>query len=167
MPHAAFPSDPPSVVDSHCHLDFPDFDGEHDALIARARAAGVTRMVTICTRLRQEPQVRALAERFDGVFYAAGTHPMSAAEELCETFTRATGTPSVCLRAPGVFDDATYAVIERARAASPAAEWSPIWEYGAFLDVQDLADAVVAALTQPDLHGHHRKDRAGRGLRGW
>ncbi|VDS09412.1 putative deoxyribonuclease YcfH [Paracoccus haematequi] len=75
----------PPIVDSHCHLDFPDFDGEHDALIERARAAGVTRMVTICTRLRQEPQVRALAERFNGVFYAAGTHPMSVAEEPMAT----------------------------------------------------------------------------------
>lgn len=71
----------PPIVDSHCHLDFPDFDGEHADLIARARTAGVTRMVTICTRLRQEPQVRALAERFEGLFYAAGTHPMSVAEE--------------------------------------------------------------------------------------
>ena len=50
------------LTDSHCHLDFPDFDGEHAALIDRARAAGVGRMVTICTRLRQEPAVRALAE---------------------------------------------------------------------------------------------------------
>ena len=71
----------PLITDSHCHLDFPDFDGEHDALISRARAAGVTRMVTICTRLRLEPQVRALAEAHDGVFYAAGTHPMSVADE--------------------------------------------------------------------------------------
>ncbi|MDO5647801.1 TatD family hydrolase [Paracoccus sp. (in: a-proteobacteria)] len=76
---------PPPIVDSHCHLDFPDFDGEHDALIDRARASGVTRMVTICTKLRQEPQVRALAERFDGVFYAAGTHPMSVATEPMAT----------------------------------------------------------------------------------
>lgn len=74
-----------SLVDSHCHLDFPDFDGEHDALIARARAAGVTRMVTICTRLRQEPAVRALAEAHDGVFYAAGTHPMSVVNEPMAT----------------------------------------------------------------------------------
>jgi len=73
------------LTDSHCHLDFPDFDGEHDALIARARAAGVHRMVTICTRLRQEPAVRALAEAHDGVFYAAGTHPMSVAEEPMAT----------------------------------------------------------------------------------
>lgn len=71
----------PPIVDSHCHLDFPDFEGERDALIARARDAGVTRMVTICTRLRNEPQIRALAETYEGVFYAAGTHPMSVAEE--------------------------------------------------------------------------------------
>ncbi|MGP3724401.1 TatD family hydrolase [Cereibacter sphaeroides] len=76
---------PPQIVDSHCHLDFPDFDGEHEALIARARAAGVTRMVTICTRLRHEPRVRAIAEAHEGVFYAAGTHPMSAAEEPMAT----------------------------------------------------------------------------------
>lgn len=71
----------PSLVDSHCHLDFPDFADEIDAVVARAAAAGVTRMVTICTRLRQEPDVRAIAERHPGVFYAAGTHPMSAATE--------------------------------------------------------------------------------------
>ena len=76
---------PPSLVDSHCHLDFPDFGGELPDILARARAAGVTRMVTICTRLRLEPSVRALAEAHDGVFYAAGTHPMSAAEEPMAT----------------------------------------------------------------------------------
>ena len=71
----------PKITDSHCHLDFPDFDGEHSDLIARANEAGVARMVTICTRLRNEPSVRALAEAHPPVFYAAGTHPMSAAEE--------------------------------------------------------------------------------------
>ncbi|HSF65707.1 MAG TPA: TatD family hydrolase [Paracoccaceae bacterium] len=50
-------------------------------MLARAQAAGVTRMVTICTRLRNEPRVRAIAEANPGVFYAAGIHPMSAAEE--------------------------------------------------------------------------------------
>lgn len=69
------------ITDSHCHLDFPDFDEERDAVIARAVASGVHRMVTICTKLRQEPQVRAIAEKFARVFYAAGTHPMSAASE--------------------------------------------------------------------------------------
>ena len=75
----------PEIVDSHCHLDFPDFAAELPDVIARARAAGVTRMVTICTRLKNEPAVRAIAESHDGVFYAAGTHPMSAAEEPLAT----------------------------------------------------------------------------------
>lgn len=76
---------PPLITDSHCHIDFPDFDGERDALVARAREAGVHRMVTICTKLRNAPQVRALAEAHDPVFWAAGTHPMSAAEEPMAT----------------------------------------------------------------------------------
>lgn len=76
---------PPEIVDSHCHLDFPDFAGELPRILASARAAGVTRMVTICTRLRNEPAVRAIAEAYEGVFYAAGTHPMSAAEEPMAT----------------------------------------------------------------------------------
>src|SRR6056297_1902192 len=78
-------SSTPDLVDSHCHLDFPDFEGEQAALIGRAAAAGVTRMVTICTRLRLEPQVRAIAEAHAPVFYAAGTHPMSAADEPLAT----------------------------------------------------------------------------------
>lgn len=69
------------LVDSHCHLDFPDLITETAEIIARAKAAGVNRMVTICTRLKNEPKVRALAEAHAQVFYAAGTHPMSAHEE--------------------------------------------------------------------------------------
>ena len=75
----------PILVDSHCHLDFPDFDEKRPAVIQRALDAGVTRMVTICTRLRNEPAVRAIAEAYDPVFYACGTHPMSAAEEPLAT----------------------------------------------------------------------------------
>ena len=75
----------PELVDSHCHLDFENLQPDLDDVVTRAHAAGVTRMVTICTRLRNEPAVRALAERFDGVFYAAGTHPMSAADEPMAT----------------------------------------------------------------------------------
>ncbi len=75
----------PEIVDSHTHLDFPDFAGELDAVIERARDAGVTRMVTICTRLRNEPAVRAIAEAHDGVFYAVGTHPMIVAKEPMAT----------------------------------------------------------------------------------
>ncbi|MEB8386866.1 TatD family hydrolase [Rhodobacteraceae bacterium KMM 6894] len=73
------------ITDSHCHLDFPDFADELPDVIARAGAAGVTRMVTICTRLRLVAQVRAIAEAHAPVFWAAGTHPMSAAEEPMAT----------------------------------------------------------------------------------
>lgn len=72
---------PPEITDSHCHLDVPDFADDLDQVIARANAAGVTRMVTICTRLKSEPCVRALAAAHPGVFHAAGTHPMRVAEE--------------------------------------------------------------------------------------
>ena len=75
----------PEITDSHCHLDFPDFEGKLPEVVARAAEAGVTRMVTICTRLKNEPTVRAIAEAHAPIFYAAGTHPMSAAEEPMAT----------------------------------------------------------------------------------
>ena len=75
------PTPPPAITDSHCHLDFPDFDDDLDGVIARAQAAGVQRMVTIATRLANLPRVRAIAEAHAPVFFAAGTHPMSAAKE--------------------------------------------------------------------------------------
>ncbi|MBW6416872.1 TatD family hydrolase [Celeribacter sp. PS-C1] len=75
----------PLITDSHCHLDFPDFSEELPEVVARAQEAGVHRMVTICTRLRLVDQVKAISERFDPVFWAAGTHPMSAAEEPLAT----------------------------------------------------------------------------------
>jgi TatD DNase family protein len=71
----------PQITDSHCHLDFPDFEGQLDQIIANAAAAGITRMVTICTKLRNEPAVRAIAQAHAPVFYAAGIHPMSVASE--------------------------------------------------------------------------------------
>jgi TatD DNase family protein len=76
----------PTIVDSHCHLDFPDFDAERDDVIARAHAAGVTRMVTICTKLKNLPQVQAIADNYPSVYYAAGTHPMSVADEPMATY---------------------------------------------------------------------------------
>jgi len=70
------------LVDSHCHLDFPDFADELDAVVARARAAGVGRIVTISTRVKKHAQVLAIAERFPDVFCSVGTHPHSAKDEL-------------------------------------------------------------------------------------
>ena len=70
------------LVDSHCHLDFPEFAPELDAVVARARAASIGRMVTISTRVKKLPQVLAIAERFPDVFCSVGTHPHNAHEEL-------------------------------------------------------------------------------------
>ncbi|MYE00225.1 MAG: TatD family deoxyribonuclease [Alphaproteobacteria bacterium] len=69
------------LVDSHCHLDFPDFEGEVDRLVERAEEAGVGCMVTICTRPRQAEAAVALAERHDSVFCAIGLHPHHVAAE--------------------------------------------------------------------------------------
>lgn len=70
------------LVDSHCHLDFPDFAEERAAVVQRALAAGVGRMVTISTRVKRFPGVLEVAEAFDEVFCSVGTHPHNAAEEL-------------------------------------------------------------------------------------
>ena len=69
------------LVDSHCHLDFPDFAEDMDGVLARAKAAGVARMVTISTRVRAFDRIRALAEAHDEIWCSVGTHCHNAAEE--------------------------------------------------------------------------------------
>ncbi|SDU09378.1 TatD family hydrolase [Stappia sp. ES.058] len=69
------------LVDSHCHLDFPDFDAERDAIIERANTAGVALMVTISTRVAMFDRIRALAEHYPCVYCSVGTHPHNAGEE--------------------------------------------------------------------------------------
>jgi TatD DNase family protein len=69
------------LVDSHCHLDFPDFAEELDAIVGHARTAGIGRMVTISTRVRRFAQLQAIAQRFDDIYCSIGTHPHHAAEE--------------------------------------------------------------------------------------
>jgi TatD DNase family protein len=70
------------LIDSHCHLDFKDFAGDVDGVVTRAKAAGVGRFITICTRVRQHKALLALAERFPEVSCSVGTHPHNAHEEL-------------------------------------------------------------------------------------
>ena len=70
------------LIDHHCHLDFPEFAPELDAVVARAHAAGVAQMVTISTRIRQFDKIRSIAERFTNVYCSVGTHPHNAHEEL-------------------------------------------------------------------------------------
>jgi TatD DNase family protein len=69
------------LVDSHCHLDFPDFADDLDAIVARAEATGVGRIVTISTRVRQIDVLLAIAARFPNVYCSVGTHPHHADEE--------------------------------------------------------------------------------------
>ena len=73
------------LVDSHCHLDFPDFAAERDAVIGRARAAGIGTMLTIGTRLDQFPGVRAIAEGHPDIWCSVGAHPHEAADHTATT----------------------------------------------------------------------------------
>ncbi len=69
------------LVDSHCHLDFPDFADDLDAIVSRAEAAGVGRLVTISTRVRKLDGLLAISSRFPNVYCSVGTHPHNADEE--------------------------------------------------------------------------------------
>ncbi|MEN0099513.1 MAG: TatD family hydrolase, partial [Brucella pseudogrignonensis] len=66
------------LVDSHCHLDFADFEPERDAIVSRALDAGIKRMVTISTRVRKFDTILALTEKYDSVYCSVGTHPNNA-----------------------------------------------------------------------------------------
>jgi TatD DNase family protein len=63
------------LVDSHCHLNFPDFKDDLDAVIARARDAGVTVMQTICTGMEEFDEVHGIAQKYEGVYCSVGVHP--------------------------------------------------------------------------------------------
>jgi TatD DNase family protein len=69
------------LIDSHCHLDFPELTTDESGVLARARTAGVGGMLTIGTRLDQFERVRAIAERHDNVWCSVGVHPHEAKEE--------------------------------------------------------------------------------------
>lgn len=69
------------LVDSHCHLDFPEYEGTLEEVLTRAEAAGVRYMQTICTRVSQFDRVRAIAERYTQVGCSVGIHPNHVAEE--------------------------------------------------------------------------------------
>ncbi len=86
------------LVDHHCHLDFPQFAPERDAVVARALAAGVGVIVTISTRIRRLPELLAIAGAYPNVFCSVGTHPHNAHEELdipLDEIVRLTGHPKV------------------------------------------------------------------------
>jgi UDP-glucose 4-epimerase len=132
----------------------------HVLLAAEAAAAG---------RVIHFSSIQALGiaegERFPDYFPIDDAHPRRAtrpyglskclAEDLCAGFTARTGIPSVSLRPALVLDPGMYQRIEAQWRADPVSEWQPFWEYGAFVDIRDVATAVQRALTVP-LTGHHR-----------
>ncbi len=75
-----------TLIDSHCHLDFPDFADDLDGVVERAQAAGVERMITIGTRVEKAARLVEIAERYDSVFFTVGTHPHEAASEAAADF---------------------------------------------------------------------------------
>ena len=69
------------LVDSHCHLDYLERDGDLDEAVQRARDGGIGTMVTICTKVTEFSTVRAIADRYDDVWCTVGIHPHDAANE--------------------------------------------------------------------------------------
>jgi UDP-glucose 4-epimerase len=131
-------------------------------VLLAAEAAGATRVICFSSA-----QVFGIAEgeRLPDYFPVDDAHPRRAmrpyglskrlAEDLCEGFTARTGIATVSLRPVAVWDEGQYPRVESRWRARPPAEWEPFWEYGAFVDVRDVAAAVDQALTVP-VDGHHR-----------
>lgn len=69
------------LVDSHCHLDFPDYGEDREAVLARAAEAGIARMLTIATGSPRFDQVKALAAAHDPVYCTIGVHPHDAGSD--------------------------------------------------------------------------------------
>lgn len=86
------------LVDSHCHLDFPDFQEDFDEVLARAEAAGVTTMMTICTYVTKFDQVHDIAKAHDNIYCTVGIHPHNADSEpevSVEDLTKLASSPKV------------------------------------------------------------------------
>jgi len=116
------------LVDSHCHLDFPDFEGQLDDVVARAGNAGVDYMVTICTHVTKFDQVLAVANAYDNMWCTVGIHPHNAGSEPetgAETLVEMAGHPKVvALGETGLdfyYDNSPRDVQERAFRAHIAA----------------------------------------------
>jgi UDP-glucose 4-epimerase len=141
-------------------------------VLLAAEAAGAGRVVSFSSA-----QVFGTAEgeRPPGYFPVDDSHPRLAmrpyglskrlGEELCDGWAARTGTPVISLRPVHVWDPGYYERIEQRWQADPVSEWKPYWEFGAFVDVRDVAAAVVCALTAP-VTGHHRALLCARDIAG-
>ncbi|MDR2984378.1 MAG: NAD(P)-dependent oxidoreductase [Nocardiopsaceae bacterium] len=131
-------------------------------VLLAAEGAGVSRVIHFSSA-----QVFGIAEgeRVPDYFPVDDAHPRRAmrpyglskclAEDLCAGCTARTGIASVSLRPVSIWDPGQYQRVESGWRSEPRSEWEPYWEYGAFVDVRDVATAVELALTVP-LIGHHR-----------
>ena len=143
------------LVDSHCHLDFPDFADDLDAIVARAETAGIGRMVTISTRVKRLGGLLAIAERFPNVYCSVGTHPHNADEEdgipASELIELAKHPKVVALGEAGLDNfyehgshaarrSAAFAPISRPL-APPACRWS-------FIPAKPISTAPVSSKTR-------------------
>jgi UDP-glucose 4-epimerase len=131
-------------------------------VLQAAREAAVTRVVYLSSL---QALGVAKGQRAPDYFPIDDDHPLYAsrpygiakrlAEGMCEMFTEATGITTVCLRPAMVCDRERYVAVAAEREREPSAEWEPFWEYGAYIDVRDVASAVGCALA-PSVNGHHR-----------
>src|SRR5258705_1185221 len=114
------------LVDSQCHLDFPDFAEDLDAIVARAETAGIGRIVTISTRVKRLGALLAIAERFPNVYCSVGTHPHQADEEdgipATELIELTRHPQVVALGEAGL----EYFFVDRSRAAPESGVYCPI-----------------------------------------
>jgi UDP-glucose 4-epimerase len=131
-------------------------------VLLAAEAAGVTRVIHFSS-------VQALGiaegERLPDYFPIDDQHPRRAmrpyglskrlSEDLCEAFTTRTGIATLSLRPVAVWQPESYARVAAQRRADPESESQPFWEYGAFVDIRDVAAAVGRAV-EARLSGHHR-----------
>jgi UDP-glucose 4-epimerase len=148
-------------------------EGQPDAKVIETNLVGTWNVLQAGSQAKVEKIVFMSSVDVLGVFQGEGTpkylpldddypcHPSRTyaiskklGEDMCLYFHQRTQMPVVCLRPPGVWDEATYLKITGARQKRPEYEWDPYWEYGAFLDVHDLAEAVLLALTC-DIQGFH------------
>lgn len=86
------------LIDSHCHLNFPDFKDDLDGVIARAREAGVTVMQTICTEMDEFDEVHDIAQKYEGVYCSVGVHPNDSGDQkqvTAEELIAKTSSPKV------------------------------------------------------------------------